>query len=281
MEWVERLNEAIGYLEVHLTEAPDYGALGRIAGCSAFHFQRMFTYLAGLPLSEYLRRRKLSLAAVDLQNGEKVIDVAVKYGYQSPTAFNRAFQTVHGVAPSAVREEGVPVKSFPPIRFTITVKGAVAMEYRIERKDAFRVVGVSAPLEQELEKNFAAVPGLWDKAARDGTVPRLAALMEGPPTGLLGVCGCGDREDWRYYIAVATTKPAAGFEEYTVPACTWAIFSGAGTGQSIQELERRAVTEWLPTSGYEYADGPDVEVYLNPDPQNAQYELWIPVKKAK
>ena len=98
--------------------------------------------------------------------------------------------------------------------------------------------------------------------------------------GLLGVSACGDEEEWRYFIAVSSSQPAPeGLEEYTIPAFTWAVFPGGGTGRSIQELEQRIVTEWLPTSGYEYADGPDVEVYLNPDPQNTQYEVWIPVVK--
>lgn len=179
MEWIERLNDAIGYIEEHLTEEMDYEQLGQIACCSSYHFQRMFTYMAGITLSEYIRRRKMSLAAVDLQGKSmKIIDVAGKYGYNSPTAFNRAFQSVHGIAPSAVKNGGVSVKSFPPIVFKITVKGVEEMNYRIETKEAFRIV-----------------------------------------------------------------------------------------------------TEWLPTSGYEYGNAPDVEVYLNPDPQNAQYEVWIPVVK--
>ena len=279
MEWVDGLNQTIAYIENHLTGEIDYEALAKLACCSAYHYQRMFAYMAGMPLSEYIRRRRMSRAAVDLQAGEKVIDVSLRYGYQSPTAFNRAFQSVHGIAPSAVREEGAAVKSFPPLRFTIMVKGAEEMEYRIEKRDAFRIVGISAPLDKDLEKNFAVVPQMWGKAASDGTIPRLAAQMDGRPAGLLGVSACGGEEDWRYFIAVASTRPAGDFEEYTVPAATWAVFPGQGANLSLQELERRVVTEWLPTSGYEYGSAPDVEVYLNPDPNNAQYEVWIPVVK--
>lgn len=279
MEWIDRLNEAISYMEKHLTEEIDYGQLGRIACCSAYHFQRMFTYMAGVPLSEYLRRRKMSLAAVDLQSGEKVVDVAVKYGYGSPTAFNRAFQSIHGIAPSAVKEEGVTVKTFPPIVFKITVKGVEEMNYRIETKEPFRIVGISQPLDQEIEKNFSVVPQMWGTAAADGTMQKLAGLMDSQPMGLLGVSACGEQEQWRYFIAVASTRDRGEFEEYIVPGATWAVFPGEGTNLSIQELERRVVTEWLPTSGYEYGSAPDVEVYLNPDPQNAKFEVWIPVVK--
>ena len=283
MEWIDRLNDTINYIEEHLTDEIDYEQLGRIACCSSYHFQRMFAYMAGIPLSEYIRRRRMSLAAVDLQGRDmKILDVAGKYGYSSPTSFNRAFQSVHGVAPSSVKNEGISVKSFPPITFKITIKGAEEMNYRIETKEAFRIVGVSVPLYKEIEKNFAIIPPKWQEISQNGTLQRLIGMMDTPPMGVLGVSTCNDTEQWRYYIAVSTSQAQGDLEEYTVPAATWAIFPGQGTNQSIQELEQRIVTEWLPTSGYEYGNAPDVEVYLNPDPQNAQYEVWIPVvKKAK
>lgn len=280
MEWIERLNEAIGYIEENLAGEIDYEQLGRIACCSSYHFQRMFSYMAGMPLSEYIRRRRMSLAAVDLQGGDaKISDVAAKYGYSSPTAFNRAFQSIHGIAPSAVRAEGVSVKSFPPITFRIIVKGVGEMNYRIETKEAFRITGVSVPLEKEIEKNFAVIPSKWQEISVNGTLQRLIQMMDREPMGVLGVSTCNGEEAWRYYIAVSSSKEGEGLEEYIVPAATWAIFPGEGTNESIQELERRIVTEWLPTSGYEYADAPDIEVYISPDPQNAKYEVWIPVVK--
>ncbi len=280
MEWVERLNQSMNYIEEHLMDGIDVEALGRIACCSSYHFQRMFTYMAGITLSEYIRRRKMSLAAVDLQGKDaKVIDIAEKYGYQSPTAFNRAFQGVHGIAPSAARAEGVSIKSFPPITFTIAVKGGEEMNYRIETKEAFRIVGVSAPLHREIENNFKVVPQMWQEAAVNGTIQKLAGMMDADLKGLLGVSACSDEAEWKYFIAVASTKERGEFEEFTVPASVWAVFPGEGTNQSIQQLEQRIVTEWLPASGYEYGSAPDIEVYLNPDPQNARYEVWIPVVK--
>lgn len=280
MDWIERLNKSIHYIEDHLTDEIDIGQLARIACCSTYHYQRMFTYMAGITLSEYIRRRKMSLAAVDLQSGkERVIDIAEKYGYQSPTAFNRAFQSFHGIAPSSVKNEGTSVKSFSPIIFQITVKGATKMNYRIETKESFRIIGVSRPLEKEIENNFMVVPDMWQNAVTNGTVQKLAALMDTPPMGLLGVSVCNNEEQWKYFIAVSSTKTSDEFEEYLIPASTWAIFSGSGTNQSIQELEKQIVTEWLPASGYEYANAPDIEVYINPDPENAQYEVWIPVDK--
>lgn len=281
MEWIEHLNKAIIYIEEHITEEIDYEQVAKIACCSTYHFQRMFAYMANIPLSEYIRRRRMSLAAVDLKSGkEKIIDIAMKYGYASPTAFNRAFQSVHGVAPSFIKKEGTPMKSYPPISFKITVKGVEELNYRIEEKEGFRIVGISQPLHKEIEKNFTIVPQMWQKAVMDGTIQKLAAIMNNHPMGLLGVSSCNNEEEWKYFIAVSSSLPTdEALEEYLVPASTWAIFTGEGTNQSIQELEQRIVTEWLPTSGYEYANAPDIEVYLNPDPDNAQFEVWIPVIK--
>jgi AraC family transcriptional regulator len=282
MEWIDRLNGAINYIEEHITGEIDYEELAKTAFCSSYHFQRMFTYMANIPLSEYIRRRRMTLAAVDLQNtDEKVIDIALKYGYASPTAFNRAFQSIHGIAPSRAREEGITIKSFSPICFRVTVKGAEEFNYRIEKKEAFRIVGVSQPLLHDIENNFVVVPQMWQKATMDGTVTKLASFMNGEPKGLMGVSACGNLQDWKYFIAVASVKTIDNtLEEYVVPPFTWAIFSGAGQcPRAIQELEQRIVTEWLPTSGYEYDNGPDIEVYITADPQNAQFEVWIPVTK--
>lgn len=113
----------------------------------------------------------------------------------------------------------------------------------------------------------------------NGTLQKLTGMMNEEPMGVLGVSTCNEEEPWRYYIAVSSSKEGEELEEYTVPAATWAIFPGSGTNQSIQELEKRIVMEWLPTSGYEYGSAPDIEVYLNPDPENAKYEVWIPVVK--
>lgn len=281
MEWIERFNQAIQYMEEHLTEDFDYEAVAKIACCSSYHFQRLFGYMAGIPLSEYIRRRRMSLAAVDLQSSEgKVVDIALKYGYASPTAFNRAFQSVQGIAPSVVKKSGCSIKSYPPLCFKITVKGVEELNYRIEKKEAFRIVGISQPMNKDIEKNFMEVPKMWQKAAMEGVIPKLCAIMNQQPMGILGVSACNDTEEWTYFIAVSTTAPATdGMQEYKVPASQWAIFAGEGTSQSIQELEKRIVTEWLPSSGYEYGLGPDIEVYLNDDPSNAQYEVWIPVIK--
>ena len=160
MDWLSHLNDALGYIEDNLDGDIDLDKVAQIACCSSFHFQRMFSYMAGVPLSEYIRRRRMTMAAFDLQNGEKVIDIALKYGYDSPTAFNRAFQSVHGAAPSAARQEGVNLKAYHPISFKITIRGETEMNYRIEQKEAIRIVGVKLETTwtPEKQESFTEVP---------------------------------------------------------------------------------------------------------------------------
>lgn len=282
MEWIERLNDVIKYIEQHLTDEIEYEQLSKITCCSTYHFQRIFSYVAGIPISEYIRRRRMSMAAADLQNSdEKIIDIALKYGYNSPTAFNRAFRSVHKISPSKARLSGTILKSFLPISFKLTIKGDIEMDYRIEKKEAFKIVGVSMPLSKEMEKNFGEVPKMWQKLMNDGTLEKLANMIEIEPKGMLGVNACSEEDNWRYFIAVATNKPTnKEFEELIIPEMTWAIFYGEGTmPDSIQSLEKRIFTEWIPTSGYEYANAPDIEVYFSPNPQDAKFEIWVPVNK--
>lgn len=284
MEWVTRLNEAVAYIEENLAGEISFDQAARIACCSTFHFQRMFSYIADVPLSEYIRRRRLTLAAFDLQStGEKVIDIALKYGYDSPTSFNRAFHNVHGVSPTEARIKGVSLKAYPRISFKITIKGEAEMNYKIITKDPFKIVGVKEHYNLSIEECFAQVPLFWQKTVQSGIVPDILALLNQEPYGLLGVSTCMNGKDFDYYIAVATTQETpAGMEEYTVPACTWAVFECIGAmPTAIQELQKRIITEWLPTSGYEYANAPDVEVYFEGDQQAADYrcEVWLPVTK--
>lgn len=286
MDWLERLNESINYIEDNLSAEIELNRAAQIACCSVFHFQRMFSYIAGIPLGEYIRRRKMTEAAFELQkHGLKVIDAALKYGYESPTSFNRAFQSVHGVSPAIARTEGVSLKAFPRISFKITIRGDAEMNYRIETKEAFRIVGPKRHYKLDVEGNFAEVPLFWQEAGQAGVIPRLCELMNSEPSGILGVSTCMDGKDFDYYISVASDKPAPeDMAEYIVPACTWGIFECIGAmPKAIQELQTRIVSEWLPASGYEYADAPDIEIYLEGDQSSPDYrcEVWLPITAKK
>ena len=278
MEWVERMNKALDYLEEHLAGEVELEEAARLACCSPYHFQRIFPYLAGVPLSEYLRRRRMSLAAADLLAGEKVVEVALRYGYNSPTAFNRAFQAVHKLPPSQAKQEGVKLKAFPSIHFKFVLKGAEEMEYQIEKREAFRIVGFRTPLPMDVEKSFQVVPKFWAEIGPRQT--ELVPLMNGEPAGMLGVCTCDEEENF-YYIAVASSAPAPeGMHEWMVPAATWAIFAGTGRlPEAMQELQKRIVSEYLPDSGYGWAKAPDIEVYLNRPGEESRFQVWLPVTK--
>jgi len=277
MDWLKNWNEALNCLERHLDGEIDLEELGRLAGCSTYHFQRMFSYLAGVPLSEYIRRRRMTRAAMDLQNGDKVLDVALRYGCDSPTAFNRAFQAIHGIPPSLAKQNAVKLKAFPRIRFKFILKGADEMEYQITKREAFRVVGFRTPIPADVEESFRRVPEFW--AETGPRLPELLPLMDGNPAGMLGVSTC-EKKDNYYYIAVASSAPVPeGAEEWTVPAAAWAVFTGKGQmPTAIQDLQKRVVSEWLPDSGYEWAQAPDIEVYLDPPGSTGgRFQVWLPV----
>lgn len=288
MDWLNRMNKALAYVEDNLAEEIDYGAAAELVRCSTYHFQKIFILMAGVPLSEYIRRRRLSQAAFELQNSDiKVLDLALKYGYSSPTAFNRAFQAMHLIPPNEARKPGVRIMAYPPISFQISIKGAVEMNYRIEKKEAFRVVGLKTRTTMENEACFRAIPELWQEFHKTGGPMRLLPLMNGEPMGVMGLSNSCDRfntSEFDYYIAVASDmEPPEDMEAYTVPAAAWAVFECIGPmPDAIQELEKRIVTEWLPTSGYEYGIGPDIELYPDERAGNLpdyRSEVWMPVVK--
>ncbi len=285
MDWLERLNRAVTYIEDNLEGDIEISEAAKIACCSSFHFQRMFSYIAGVPLSEYIRRRRMTCAALRLQQGEaKVIDLALAYGYDSPTAFSRAFAMIHGLPPSAARQKGALLKAYPRLKFLITIKGDTEMNYRIEHKDAFRIVGVMRHFCTTIEGSFEQVPMFWGEVSSNGVIEKVIETGNAEPCGVLGVCTCMDGKDFDYYIACASNKPVPeGMSDYVVPACDWAVFECIGPmPNAMQQLQTRIITEWLPVSGYEYADAPDIEVYTQGDMQSSDYrsEVWLPVKKA-
>jgi len=284
MDWITNMNMAINYIEEHLTEKLNTEEVARIANCSVYHFQRMFACMTGIPLSEYIRRRRMSLAVADLKgNDVKIIDVALKYGYNSPTAFNRAFQSVHGIAPSLVKHDGAPVKSYPPLSFQMVVKGVESFNFRIEKRDAFRVVGTSIMMDGDMEHMAEPMNQFWDVIEKNGMLKQIKALNSDDDFELLEVMAPdGNTEEWKYLLAVPTTVEVdAKLEAYTVGAYTWAIFTDDGNNGE-EALGYRVIKEWLPTSGYEYDDGPDINVHVKATGSaDGIGEFWIPVRKAQ
>ena len=280
MEWVERMNRAIGYIEDHLADEIDFEEAAKAACCSVYHFQRMFPFITDCSLSEYVRRRRLTLAAFELQNSSvKVVDLALKYGYESPEAFARVFQQVHGTTPTAARMAGTKLKAYPRISFQITIKGAAEMRYRIEELPAFSIVGVQHRVNTD--HAFEEVPGLWSRAGEEGLFGRLWTLrMEADPIGgILGVCADGDhgKSEYFHYImsVVSEGEPPEGMVKREFPEATWAVFEADGAPDALAELWKRLYSEWVPSSVYELAYLPAIECYL--PPEENRNELWVAV----
>lgn len=286
MKWLENLSNAIEYIESNLDKDISIDAAAQIACCSTYYFQRVFTYVAGISLSEYIRRRRMSQAAFELQKSDKkVLDIALKYGYSSPTAFNRAFQSVHGITPVAAKNMGSVLNAYPPIRFSVKITGGTAMSYRITEKAAMRIVGIRIPLVADMEENQKVVPEFWKKALENNYLPKIIELTNQEPGGILGVTIYENPQEIFYYIAASTTEaiPQNMFE-YEIPASTWVIFENDGRfKEDVQNVFKRFYTEWLPFSGYEYAGLPDLEVYpvMPGKPLNGHSEVWIGIKKEK
>lgn len=284
VEWILRLNEAIDYIENNLEGNIDVNEAAKKAACSTYHFQRMFSYIAGVTLGEYIRKRRMTLAFEMIQGDRKVIEIAAKYGYDSPTSFNRAFQGVHGIAPSIAKNEGVTLTVYPRITFSLSIKGDEAMNFRIEKKESFRIVGYVIKERLDMEDCAKKIPTFWQEVAAKGGIDQICSLIDGTePQGILGVSTCENGEFNRYFIATATQKPCLeGMEEYLIPEGLWAIFNCVGPmPQAIQNLQQRIITEWLPTSGYEYDSAPDIEVYTEGDQSAEDYrsQVWLPIVK--
>ncbi|MBO0457888.1 AraC family transcriptional regulator [Enterococcus hulanensis] len=281
MEWLDHFNKSIAYVEENLAGAIDLDKAAQLAQCSIYHYQRMFSYIAGVTLGEYIRRRRMSLAGVDLQRGEKVIDVAAKYEYDSPTSFNRVFKGVHGITPKEAKQAGAKLTSYPMLTFKLTVRGVHAMEYQLIDKEAFHVTGIGLKIEQNMEVAQKRIPEFWNEVAASGELQKLLPIMDQNNPGVLGVSLMTSeiQDKWEYVIGVVSEEKAEGFEQYEIPAAKWAIFSGTGPMPgAIQELQTQVFQEWLPTSGFEYDELPDIELYLDANPENAQFQVWLPVR---
>lgn len=281
MEWLDQLNQSLEYLEEHLTEEISYEKVAQKACCSTYHYQRMFSYIADVSLGEYIRRRRMSLAAVDLQKGMKVVDVAVKYGYDSPTAFNRAFKKIQGLTPQQAKNPETKLMTYPKLSFSIQIKGVVAMEYQLIEKATIRCIGKKLTLGSDMELAMQEIPKFWNELAAKNELEKLIPLMNPKEPGVFGISIMEEenQNSWAYMIAVASEEKTDDFEVYQLPAAKWAIFEGRGAmPDAIQDLNKKVYSEWLPTSGFEYANLPSMEVYLNADPVDAHFQVWFPVK---
>ncbi|HEX5540187.1 MAG TPA: AraC family transcriptional regulator [Micromonospora sp.] len=284
---LERLNQAMEHIEQHLDQQIEVAELARIAVTSEYHFRRLFSALAGLPISEYVRRRRLTVAGAQVLAGEEtLLDVAVRYGYNSGEAFARAFRAMHGVGPGEARRTGAALRSQPRMSFRLIVEGSSSMRYRIVQKDEFRVVGrkASVPLVHE-GMNPAIVTFI--RSIDQESLQRMAALSDQEPQGIVGVSTnlAENREEGTeldfYHGVVTNAAPPGDMESLAVSAGTWAVFESSGpVPQAIQYLWRDVFTQWFPSNPYQSRPGPEIlRTRLSEDGTEAEAELWIPMER--
>ncbi|APM39592.1 AraC family transcriptional regulator [Clostridium kluyveri] len=282
------LNRVIDYIEDHLTDDLSLEKISEYAGVSDYHFRKIFIYLSGLTLSEYIRNRRLSEASMDLLHGEKVTDVAFKYGYQSMDGFTRAFKKWGGFLPSDVMRKGIS-KSFPKLSFIITVKGGSNMEFRIEDKSAFNLVGVSKRVPMQFEGVNNEIVKLAESIT-DEQKEEMHSLQNIEPYEIVNASYEADANflkeegDLTHLIGILTTENQVSnlLEKVTVDAYTWAIFPSEGPFPStLQETMAKVYSEWLPSSNYEVINAPAFSFTKMDKVKNdyAYGEVWIPVRK--
>ncbi|RAO41173.1 Right origin-binding protein [Micromonospora noduli] len=284
---LDRLNEAMAYIERHLDQKIDVAELARIALTSEYHFRRLFSALAGMPLSEYIRRRRLTVAGADVLAGERtLLDVAVHYGYGSAEAFARAFHAVHGVGPGEARRTGAALRAQPRMSFRLTVEGSGSMEYRIVDKDAFALVGRKAQVPLVHEGMNPAIVAFIRSIDKE-TTERIEALSDQEPKGIVNVSDnlADSRQEGTeldYWHGVVTSAaPPEDLDALPVQAGSWAVFTTSGAfPQAVQYLWRDVFTQWFPSNPYRSRPGPEISrVRVSADGTQADAELWIPVER--
>ncbi|MFG3227418.1 effector binding domain-containing protein [Kitasatospora sp. NPDC048194] len=287
---LEHLNRAMERIDRNLDREIDVAELARIAMTSEYHFRRLFSLLAGMPLSEYVRRRRLTVAGAEVLDGERtLLDIAVRYGYTSGEAFARAFRAMHGVGPGEARRDGAVLTSQPRMSFRLIVEGSSSMEYRIVEKPEFRVVGRKArvpliylgvnPHIAEFVKGLGA-----------DTVARIAALSGEDPAGIVAVTDdfSPNREEgseldyWHAVVAREDADVPEDLEVLHVPAGTWAVFTNKGTfPQALQQMWGDVASQWFPSNPYEARPGPEIlRARAIEGTGDGEAELWIPVARA-
>ena len=298
MDWIIGMQKAIDYIEANLTEEINYEKVAAESFSSSYHFQRVFSILCGYTLGEYIRLRRLSLAGVELANGkDKVIDIALKYGYDSPDSFAKAFQKFHGITPSQARADGSMLKSFSRLSIKISLEGGSIMNYRIEEKDEMILTGY--------KRRFSGIPGErmeQEKEMYVKTRPLQYILqgLSGDVVNNFDIITNIDDEGYDFYIAsqlneycrnnlnkdgILGEEFAKYYENVTIPKCTYAIFETercAYPTMTFLDLRRKIASEWLPTSGYQLKNAPELVVthWFEGEKRNQRYrELWLPIEK--
>ena len=287
---LKSMNEALDYIEDNLSDGIDDNELERITGTSVYHFRRMFSFLSGMSLGEYIRNRKLSDATFDLlHEGMSVTETAFKYGYESVDGFSRAFREWSGISPSEVKKKNM-LKAFPKLSFQLTIQGGINMNYRIEQKESFKIVGVHKRVPIQFEGENQEIIKLA-KSITPEQRKKLHGYANMKPNQVVNASYNLDdgymeeKGSLDHMIGFLTTKESDfdGFEVVEVPALTWAIFSSTGVFPEVmQGTWAKIASEWLPSSDYELVEAPNISFTGDLSDRNNVYsEIWMAVKKKK
>lgn len=284
MRWVECIGEAINYIEENITQELTIGSIAKKACISPFYFQKGFAMLCGFTVSEYIRCRRLALAGSELvATDRKIIDIAIKYGYDSPDSFTKSFTRFHGATPTAVRKGGSMVKSFAPLKIKFALEGGYSMDYKVIEKDAFTVIGLSRVFQYE--NAMEEVPKLWAEFSQSEKSGAICSVYG------INIDESMSGNEFEYLIADnynAAMDIPEGFVTKIIPKYTWVVFTCKGAmPQSMQNVNKKIFSEWLPNcKEYEIAAGYCIEMYSNPSEypkgvqdENYYSEMWIPVKQ--
>jgi len=292
MNVLEPLNKAMEYIEENLEGDIDFQRLAQTACCSEYHFRRMFSFLAGMSLGEYIRNRRLSAAAALLCNTEeKVIDIALRFGYESPDAFSKAFNSMYGLTPTQARKTDVSLPVFTPITFQLSIKGGHKMDCKIIEKDAFYLIGVSGRIPLIFNGPNPHTAEVWKKLRQED----LLVLMEHSkiePNGILNAYAnyedkAEEGTELDLFVGIAANEPLLDrlmkrFDMLKVDASTWAIFSSCGEHPTaVQEIWGRIADSWFPSRDYEMSGGLEILWYESYDFGKPDFkaDIWIPIKK--
>ena len=275
-------------IDEHLDDVIDVSELARLALTSEHHFRRVFSALAGMSLSDYIRRRRLTVAAAAVVGGnESIIDIAVRFGYSSSDAFARAFKRMHGVGPVEARRPGTRLRSQPRLTFHLTIEGRTDMQYRLVQKDSFRIVGRKRRIPLVYSGPNPAIIE-FERSIPDSLDAVLTELGDQDPPGIISVCTGFDESraegtELDYHHAIATSLPAPeGLDSLDVAAGLWVVFESSGPlPESLQQLWPAAYSEWFPANPFQLIDGPEmVRVELADDRRSGTGELWLPIEPA-
>lgn len=284
MNWVKAMADSIDHIEENLTEEIDIREVAMVACSSTFHYQRMFSFLTDMSVGDYVRNRRMSLAAAELISSDvKIIDLAYKYGYESAEAFSRAFKSVHGASPRAVKKGEVPIKAFLKLTIQVSLKGDIPMDYRIEKKEKFGFYGLTRNFSTIDGVNFKEIPLFWQSSMADGSYNKL--METGHNDGCLGVClpmNPTTDTDFDYMIGLFSDEAIEGYDYHEVKAAEWAVFTVNGAiYPNLQDTWKKIFSEWFPQTGFKHAMLPELEVYLGGDVNSENYvmEIWIPIEK--